>query len=229
MKRKVNALLVVRSRVAKFGLAAATYTGIRSTCPASCALRNGNGCYAESGFRTGAIVRRLDAARATSVQAARAEAALLREHAREVPKGYPLRLHVTGDCRTQRATKILADAARAWPGPVWTYTHAWQAIDRVTWGPISVLASIEDPRNARRAMRQGYAPALVVAQHETDRAFRAHGVRWIPCPEQTRGVPCSRCRLCFDADALRARGAGIAFAAHGVQAGRVRRRLPVLP
>ena len=67
--------------------------------------------------------------------------------------------------------------------------------------------------------RQGYAPALVVAAHPLDgRAYQSNGVRWIPCPAQTRdNVTCVSCRLCFDADALFARRAGIAFEAHGAR------------
>jgi hypothetical protein len=56
----------------------------------------------------------------------------------------------------------------------------------------------------------------VVSHHPADgKAYNLAGVRWIPCPQQTRGVTCDACRLCFDADGLRDRGTGIAFAVHG--------------
>ena len=42
------------------------------------------------------------------------------------------------------------------------------------------------------------------------------GVRWIPCPAQTRDdVTCDSCRLCWDDAKLRAINAGVAFEAHG--------------
>ncbi len=52
-------------------------------------------------------------------------------------------------------------------------------------------------------------------------AFERDGVRWIPCPEQTRGKTCAECRLCWDTESLRACGAGIAFAVHGASKKRV--------
>jgi hypothetical protein len=41
-------------------------------------------------------------------------------------------------------------------------------------------------------------------------------VRLLPCPAQTRDVPCSECRLCFNDAGLRERDVTIGFALHGV-------------
>jgi hypothetical protein len=225
---KAGATLALRSANGKTGLAAVTYTSIAATCPKSCALQ-GEGCYAQGG-RAAMLVRQLDDQAGNALATARAEAALIRENAKKAPAGYPLRLHASGDCKSEATARTVSDAAQDWPGPVWTYTHAWRDVDRKAWGSVSVLASIEDTRDGREALKAGYAPAVVVHEHPRDgRAWHANGVRWIPCPEQTKGVQCVKCRLCFDADALKQRRTGIAFAAHGDRRETVKRNLRQLP
>jgi hypothetical protein len=135
--------------------------------------------------------------------------------------GRDLRLHVSGDARTRRAVRILAGAVKNWigrgGGAVWSYTHAWQTVPRRDWGKTSILASMTDPALAAAARKQGYAPALVVQHHASDKAYQVAGsdVTWIPCPQQTRDVACSDCRLCMDSQRLFNANMGIAFAAHG--------------
>ena len=217
-------LLTLSSSNTKTGPVAATYASIEVTCPPRCALKKVGSCYAQLG-RVGLHGRRLDQAdrELTPLGAARAEAALL--DAVVTPLGRPIRLHVSGDCRTPAAARALAHAVRRWEGRVggraWSYTHAWRAVKRSDWGRVSVLGSIERPRDARKVMERGYAPALVVQTHPSKRAYRAHGVEWIPCPEQTVGVTCAQCRLCWNGDALRKREQGVAFAAHGPRRKRV--------
>lgn len=221
-----SARLILRSGNDKTGTCAVTYVSIAASCP-SCPLRD-DGCYGQLG-RLAPIGAKLDATGATSARAARDEAREIRYWAARAEPGTPLRLHVFGDCRSASAARTVSSAAERWPGPVWTYTHAWRDVPRRAWGSVSVLASMEDPRDAKRAMRAGYAPACVVAEHPADgRAWEAHGVTWIPCPEQTRGVRCVECRLCWDAEALRKRAHGIAFAAHGQRRAKTIRHLPVL-
>lgn len=223
-------LLRLYSGVSKVGAraVAVTYASISSTCPTTCPHLDG-GCYARVG-RVAPIVSRLNAEGASRMDAARAEAREIRYWARQAPEGHPLRLHVAGDCATASAARVVSSACRAWPGPVWSYTHAWRAVPRTAWGTVSVFGSVENMRHGRAVLRAGYAPAAIVAEHpKGGRAFHAHGVRWVPCPEQTRGVPCSECRLCFDANALRARKTGVTFAAHGIARARVLRHLPVIP
>jgi hypothetical protein len=149
----------------------------------------------------------------------------------------PLRLHVVGDCRTVSAAQILARAAdryikrskahyrgllgrlaaKGWPGmPVWSYCHTWRTIARQAWGKISILASCETRADVAAAMKRGYAAALVVESHPADgKAWVADGVKFVPCPNQTRGVTCRECRLCFDDAALRAAKSVITFRVHG--------------
>ena len=198
---------------------AATYASIRSTCPASCPLR-GEGCYAQTGH-VAITVARLDAAGATAEEAARCEADLIVAAAlRGQAKGRALRIHVSGDATTYAAAASIGAAVATWRdhggGRAWAYTHAWRDVPRYAWSAVSVLASVEFEADGARSLAAGYAPALVVAEHASPRAEVRGGVRWIPCPAQTReSTTCADCRLCWDADALRQRGAGIAFAAHG--------------
>jgi hypothetical protein len=219
------ATMVLNSDNRKIGCAAATYVSVQASCPRSCALR-GSGCYAQYGH-VAKHVRRLDAEGATALEAACDEAALIRAFPTQ---GRPLRLHVAGDCRTDRAARIVGAAAADWRrrrgGEVWTYTHAWRVVSRAAWGKaVSVLASMERADDAQLARERGYAPALVVAEHDGNRRRVEGGVTWIPCAEETRGLTCTECRLCLDADRLRDRGLGIAFAAHSQGRKRVLRVL----
>lgn len=222
------------SRNPKTGPVDATYASIRSTCPASCASLQDGTCYAQGG-RVAMTVRRLDAQGLSALEAARAEVAAIDAAwgGRTIP-GIALRLHVSGDASSPEAARMLADAvlrrSRRGGGPAWTYTHAWEHVPRSDWGTVSILASVDSVEDVDRARAQGYAPALVVAEHPADgRAFRdSEGRTWIPCPEQTRGTRCTECRLCWSADALFARNAGITFAAHSQRERAMKTRLPVL-
>jgi hypothetical protein len=131
-----------------------------------------------------------------------------------------LRLHVSGDASTPEAASILADAARRWQarggGPAWSFTHAWREVPRWAWRGVSVLASVDRTADGRAALARGYAPAAVTGPHPMHgRAYERDGIRWIPCPNQTRGVTCAQCQLCWRSTDLAVRGQGIAFAAHG--------------
>jgi hypothetical protein len=223
------ATAVEKSRNSKVGNVSATYVALRS-CPDSCALK-GRGCYAELG-KVGMTVRRLDA-----------QASLWgsdgRDMARAEAKGIdglsgkrPLRLHVSGDSRTAVNAAIVADAADRYTArygqPVWSYTHAWRDVPREAWGGVSILASVESLADASRALDEGYAPAVVVAEHPADgKAWRSgEGIKVIPCPAQTReSVTCDACKLCFSADRLHATRSAIAFSAHGGRTAQVKRTL----
>jgi hypothetical protein len=219
----------------------ATYASIKGSCPSSCPLR-GDGCYAQVSY-VNYTTHRLDRGFVEGMRpeaVARVERRAIREgfDGGPVPQdgaqgGRDLRMHVSGDARTKRSAAILGDAAREWRerggGDVWTYTHAWHTVPRECWGEdVSVLGSTEDPKNVEAIREQGYAPAIVVASHPSDRAYQLEGTdtKWIPCPQQTKDIPCTRCRLCFNADSLRDQNRGIAFAAHGATR-KIRKHLKV--
>lgn len=226
------AIAVALSRDSKLGFAAATHAS-QVSCPTDCPIKSQ--CYAN--FHTQAYTtRRLNAADAawratlnravTPLDVARVEAYQIDT----LRSRLDLRLHVVGDCVTAACAKIVSSAAMRYAkrtgARVWTYTHAWRKVARTAWAGVSVLASVESLADARRAMRRGYAAAVIVP------AFPASGKAWkdgtgadavtvIPCPNQVqkdagsaRPVTCVDCRLCLDADKLLERRAVIAFAPH---------------
>lgn len=221
------ATLVLASKNEKVGDASATYASIDASCPKDCSQRDA-GCYAQSG-NVGIHVNRLDRAAEGSTMdtrdVARQEAKQIRNAISEGLDTRPLRLHVSGDCRTPSAARELAKATEGWRAPVWSYTHAWKSVPREAWGRVSVLASVDKAEDIPLAFERGYAPALVVSTHESRRAYEVQGIRGIPCPAQTtEGVTCVKCGLCMRADWLHETKAAILFAAHGSS----KRRLTVV-
>jgi hypothetical protein len=219
------AIAVLLSTNRKLGWASATYAA-QASCPERCPLR-GAGCYAEHG-PVGIITRRLNRTQAEPLDVARAEA----EAIATLPGMLDLRLHVVGDCASDAAAAIVSAAALRQTRPgraVWTYTHAWRDVDRAAWAEVSILASLEDPRDIPAARERGYAAALIVPEHTSDALHHRHGERLLPCPEQTRGVRCSECRLCMDAERLHRERITITFRPHGTRAAQVRSLVQITP
>ncbi len=210
--------VVMNSANVKIGAAAATYAPIKATCPSTCKLRD-NGCYAQTGnvgFQVNRLEREMDGIGADTI--AVMEGDEIFDQARHAPAGHPLRIHVSGDATTEFRAIQMARGAAAWPGPVWSYTHAWREVSRKSWGIVSVLASCESTADVAEALNAGYAPALVVSHHpENGRSVRdENGIKLIPCPSQTRDVSCADCRLCWNDEMLIAQRACITFSVHGV-------------
>lgn len=214
----------------------ATYASIKASCPRTCPFM-GEGCYAQMGFmalHTNRLDREADGM--SSVQIARIEAKAIDNayNGGRVPADRDLRIHVAGDARTVTAAKVISRAVSRWQARggnlAWSYTHSWKDVPRSAWGTVSCLASVESVRDAKLAMRQGYAPAIVVPEHLSDKAYYLPGsnIKWVPCPQQTRGIGCSDCRLCFNADGLHERKTGIAFAAHGAGTKKIKRKLTIV-
>ena len=214
----------------------ATYVTIKGSCPNSCSLK-GEGCYAQSSF-VGMHVARLDKASQgiSALQVAREEAKAIDQsyNGGKVPTNRDLRVHVSGDSRTLAGTRLINNAIGRWKkrggGDCWSYTHAWKNIPRDEWTNVSILASISSVQEVKLARKQGYAPAIVVIEHLDNKTYKLHNsdVKWIPCPAQTKGVGCSDCRLCFNANRLFQGNYGIAFAAHGINSNKIKRRLTVI-
>jgi hypothetical protein len=197
----------------------------------------GEGCYAELGY-VGITSHRVDdeAKDSSPLDVARAEAKAIDNSYKggEVPDHRDMRLHVAGDSRTLAGTRLINNAVGRWKnrggGDCWSYTHAWKHVPRETWNNVSILASISDTSEVKAARKQGYAPAIVVQEHLSEKAYKLEGsdTKWIPCPNQTRGVGCTDCRLCFDADRLHDGNFGISFAVHGVMKDKMKRHLKVV-
>lgn len=203
------------SQNSKVGTVSATYAA-QQTCPADCPFYN-SGCYAEQG-NVGFQTKRLNAAASEldAVQLAKNEAIAIRTLSGKLP----LRLHVVGDCTTNKIAAIVSNAADEHRAkhdqPVWSYTHAWRKVARKSWGKVAILASCETTKDAKRAMAKGYAAAIVVTEHKDTKAYIEDGIKLIPCPQQTgRTASCETCKLCFHDDRLRAINGVIAFEGHG--------------
>lgn len=214
----------------------ATYASIKASCPKDCPLM-GEGCYAQMAY-VGMHVRRLDdeAKGMSSLQTARQEAMAidLSYNGGAIPFNRDLRLHVAGDSRTLAGTRLINSAIKRWKlrggNDCWSYTHAWKQVPKSEWANVSMLASVTTVQEVKAARKQGYAPTIVVDEHISDKTYTLKGsdIKWIPCPNQTKGVGCSDCRLCFNADRLYNEKYGIAFAVHGSKKENLKRKLKVI-
>ncbi len=217
---------IAGSKNVKIGDVDATYASVASTCPSTCSLKD-KGCYAQQG-NVGIYANRLE--KTSAIVAATAEAKAIDASYRggSVPERN-VRIHVSGDSKTIVGTKRIAAAVKRWKArggkAAWTYTHAHSRVHRKHWGSVSVLASLDNISQIAAARQQGYAPAIIVNKFDGAKAFMLEGVKFIPCPAQTKdNVTCTSCKLCWDSDRLYKSNMGIAFAAHGVQ----KRNLPVI-
>lgn len=211
-------IVVQDSGNSKIGRVSTTYQP--TTHCVDCPMKAAKACYALHGS-VGIHTRRLNQAasesHASPLRSARQEAAGI-----DALKaaGQALRIHTSGDCPSDETAQAVSAAAvrfmRRGGGKAWSYTHAWRRVRRASWGAVSVLASVENVSDAKKAFRKGWAVARVVPKFDSAKAWEEGGLRWIPCPAQTRDdVTCDSCRLCWDDKKLRSIGAGIAFEAHG--------------
>lgn len=216
-----------------------TYSSILHTCPDTCELKDA-GCYAQMSY-VGMVnyrnERRARGADPLSVARAEAQAIDAAYNGKQVPEGRMMRIHVAGDSRTVKGTRVINLAVKRWKARggakdgVWSYTHAWKHVPRKEWSNVSVLASVDNVEEVAQARKMGYSPAIVVSKHTSDKAYQLAGCDtvFIPCPNQTRDVGCSDCKLCCKADWLFKENKGIAFAAHGARKNAIKKRhLPVI-
>ena len=212
-----------------------TYVSVKGSCPLTCQFRNG-GCYAQVGplgIHVGRLDKEVD--NLSALQIARSEAqAIDSSYDAGVVPNRDMRLHVSGDCRTIAGAKLINNAVGRWKqrggDACWSYTHCWDHVTRDVWSNVSMLASVDSAEEVEYARQNGYAPALVVGEHTSDKVYTLPGsdTKWIPCPSQTRHVGCVDCRLCMNADRLFANNMGITFSAHGVYKNSIKKRLAVI-
>ena len=213
------ATAIEKSANVKIGTVSATYV-TQSSC-GDCVFK-ANGCYAEGG-NVAFVTRRLNKAHDTEpmtpADIARQEAAAIDT----LTGRLDLRVHVVGDCKDDESAQIVSAAMARHESKAgkasWTYTHSWREVSRDSWQIQAVQASCETPQDVRDANARGYAAAIVVDQHDSDKAYVRDGVTIVPCPEQTRGLTCVECRLCMGPAVQRRAERGnvaIGFAAHGV-------------
>lgn len=214
----------------------ATYLPTNNTCPTSCKLK-GAGCYAELSF-VGIINSRLnkESKNLSTLDIARDEVKVIDASykGKSVPNKV-LRLHVSGDSKTIKGSKLINSAVARWKKRggklAFSYTHAWKTVPRNVWKDISILASIDDISDVNLAVERGYVPSIVVDSFTNSKLIEQESspVKWIPCPAQTKErASCEECKLCFDDKILFKKKYGIAFEAHGVRKALIKRRLKVI-
>ena len=213
---------VTKSANKKIGDAATTHAA-QASCPDTCVLKNGGGCYAERGplgyFVLANLNKHAVTVKATIMDVAQAEAEAIDNM--DTVIGRPLRLHTVGDCASDEAALLVSAAAERYTarggGRSWTYTHAWRNVSRSSWGGVSVLASCETQEDVLEAKQRGYATALVVDSYDGNTKRYKHGdIDVLPCPAQTKkGVTCSSCKLCFDDKGITERDYSVGFEIHG--------------
>lgn len=209
--------LVEASENLKLGLAAATYAA-QTTCPPTCPLRKA-GCYAEKAF-VGFTTRRINA-EAAGVVTAGELAAFEAELIDGATARLPLRVHVVGDCPTPEAARLVGGAMARYDkrgarhlAKAWTYTHSWRAQTPGDWQGANVLASCDTPAQAHAAKAAGWATAIVVPAHPSNKRYQLDGLNVVPCPNQIAKVTCDDCQLCMKPETLKRAGITIGFAKH---------------
>ena len=208
----------------KTGMVSCTYVS-QSTCP-KCPLFK-NGCYAESGSM-GILTKRVNSSPITDpIEIAKEEAKAIES----LTVNQPLRLHVVGDFSGVEGAEIVAKACDVhkdkFGKDIWSYTHD-HTIPRKSFGCISILRSCESLQQAKKAVDDGFAAALVVDEFKSDKAYNiGEGLIGIPCPQETKKAKtCLDCKLCMKADKLKNRV--ILFAAHGARKNTVKRIINAL-
>lgn len=213
----MSVLAIENTENTKVGNASTTYSG-KNTCPNSCPLKAG-GCYGCSG-PVGVTFRRITDMKRGHIREAISEASKISK----LSGLKDLRIHTTGDCKSNEAAKIVSQAADKYAEKngkkVWTYTHAWRQVSRQSWSKVSVLASCDKVSQIKEANANGYAASLVVSQFKSDKVYIEEGQTILPCPNQVakgqgKAVTCTECRLCMNDQNLIKNGLTIAFQVHG--------------
>lgn len=194
-----------------------------STCPASCPLRDGGGCYAESGYVAIHWRRVTSGERGTDWEMFCRQVAAL-------PRGQLWRHNQAGDLpgvgdavdAAELAELVRANRGRSG----FTYTHKpmdvpgnAEAVRAANEGGFTVNLSADDLAEADRLSDLGIAPVVAVLPEEVDgasaRSLRTPAGRTVTvCPATWRDdVTCARCGICQRAD----RGTVVGFPAHGAR------------
>jgi hypothetical protein len=162
----------------------------------------GNGCYTETG-KPNLVRQRLNLAHSIGKYSPEQLARFEANAVDSLSGKRPLRLHILGDSRTRKSTRILATSAKRYKAkynqPVWTFTHAHN-VPRKIWGDVSVLRSCETMEQVKKAYADGYASAMVRNNpHDSHRVYDlGDGFKGVPCPQQTgKAESCVKCQLCW--------------------------------
>lgn len=182
----------------------ATYREVGVTCPEWCPLLN-NGCYAQGG--NVAIHQR--------GSSSNNDGAVFLAALERLPRNAMVRLHVSGDVMLngeldEAYLDALIQGANENPEMTfYGYTHAWQVIDRERFifpANFVLNASCDTMEDVAVAQSLGWQTTTVIPHDAEEKRYG----KVVVCPNQTSGMTCDECRLCF-----RERPLTVAFKAHG--------------
>jgi hypothetical protein len=180
----------------------ATYRRVGDTCPLRCSFHPDHpearlfdkSCYA----RRGRVP--LHAQKATPDAS---DGDTVYRWVQGLPPGVSVRHHVSGDVYTDGALdwdyfERLCEAHEARPDVAgWLYTHApfadWLAMAERAPANLGVNWSCDSLDEAREAQAAGHSGLTAVVAPDAD---RQRGVTI--CPQQTSGIPCAECKLCWN-------------------------------
>jgi hypothetical protein len=105
--------------------------------------------------------------------------------------------------------------------PAFSYTHAWEQIDRERIPDNYVMnASTESVSEATRAISLGFP--TVITNDNVREGEMINGKRVVTCPAQTRdNVTCATCKLCSKPQ----RAAIVRFLVHGIARNKARKAI----
>lgn len=188
---------------------------IRATCPLSCIHhpKNEATCYAYYGHMR-IHQKRLEMIK--NLDPVKQESELLKQ----VPNNAMIRLHVAGDFVNQEHVNECDKVIQQKELNAWAYTHNWRKLKPPK--SLSLLASVETFADMVEASEKGYAVARVVSHHRTEKSYKLHDKNGkeseftgIPCPAETKGITCDKCKLCLKNEWLHANKKVILFTPHG--------------
>jgi hypothetical protein len=132
------------------------------------------------------------------------------------------RIHVVGDCQTEKAANIVGGAMvrfeKRTGRQAYTYTHAWAAVPYSAWMGARVLASCETEEDIEYATEtMGYPAAeYTYLEHQSRKVHKRGKVTVLPCPNNfNKAVTCAKCMKCADIGLLKERGWVIGLHGHG--------------
>jgi hypothetical protein len=202
----------------------ATYREVGTTCPSTCPLLNA-GCYAQAGNVAIQARGRVSAN----------DGSVFLNALDRVPTGGIVRLHVSGDVLkdgdkngsdtldVDYLDALIKGATLRPDVSFYGYTHAWRLIDRARFlfpANFVLNASCDTVDEVTEARSAGWDTVTVVPHDVKGKRFGDVVV----CPNQTVGLSCAECKLCFKSE----RKLTVAFKAHGYAKQKVSRNLSQL-
>jgi len=220
MKKNYLFSFTKKTQNAKLGRGmSATYSS-SNTCPKACPFLK-NGCYASEGFYTRLHWQKIDSGeRGISFNELIKKIKALKENS-------TLRLNVAGDLPgnnnkiSSTYLKKYIDATRHLKA--YTYTHYplskgynCQLLKLANNNGLTINVSCETENQALQSVDNNLPTVLVVKSTETRKIYKLKDIHGnvkatvLICPQQTKGVSCSDCMLCYE----RPKNIVIGFKAH---------------